>query len=519
MIVIIHRNNKVIHVIDYYSKEEISTISNKPIEVLFQLAKAYNQHLIAWCHDDLKAFINEAGFKKIFHHKLVMASYEIRKSNYISEKIGYVESSPYINIKKEVTYPTWLMSSCIGAINAEALIKFDFSAFKNDTFDYALNSIAKKGIVNGLFCYSSPSLLSSNKVTFKAYKSTIKTLFKFIKQHYKSRWTFITFFNSLIYEKKLLLLPLIVSLTVSKKQINPNFKNITIKSTRSNHNASTLDVVIPTIGRKPYLYNVLLDLSKQTLLPKQVIIVEQNPISDSQSELDYLTTHSWPFKIKHVFIHQTGACYARNIALTKVESDFVFLADDDIRFEKYILREALSYMKDYTLAAATLSCLKKGEKETINNMMSWHTFGSGCSIVKTSILKNISYDLAFEHGFGEDGDFGMQIRNLGADIGYLPHCNLLHLKAPIGGFRTKFEHPWEKEKIQPKPSPTIMLFNIKHKTQKQLLGYKTILFLKFFKLQSNKNVISYISIMKKRWNKSIYWAQQLNNTHQKINKE
>ncbi len=53
------------------------------------------------------------------------------------------------------------------------------------------------------------------------------------------------------------------------------------------------------------------------------------------------------------------------------------------------------------------------------------------------LLEQIKFDIAFEHGFGEDGDFGMQIRNLGEDIGYISECNILHLKAPVGGFRTK----------------------------------------------------------------------------------
>ena len=51
---------------------------------------------------------------------------------------------------------------------------------------------------------------------------------------------------------------------------------------------ATIDVVIPTIGRKKYLYDVLCDLRKQTHLPKNVIIVEQNLLLDSKSELDFL---------------------------------------------------------------------------------------------------------------------------------------------------------------------------------------------------------------------------------------
>jgi len=200
------------------------------------------------------------------------------------------------------------------------------------------------------------------------------------------------------------------------------------------------------------------------------------------------------------------------MALKQVESDWVFLADDDIRFGERTLEIALKEMFNYGLNATTLSCLDKGKKELEQLTLQWNTFGSGCSIISNRIAKLIVFDMAFEHGFGEDGDFGMQIRNLGEDIGYISKCKLLHLKAPVGGFRINFVHPWKDDyEIQPKPSPTIMLYNLKHQSCFQINGYKTILFLKYFKLQGNKNIVSYFFQMKKRWQKSVYWAKQLKN--------
>lgn len=509
MIVLTHKHNRVVSVFNYEDNSVIQSPDIKPSKALFQLAAQYPNRLIAWCHDDLKDCINQKGFQSIFHHPLIMASYELRTNNYISERIGYVESTPFVNINKNVTYPTWLMSSFIGAIHAQVLLKFDPNIYKYSELDYTLNSIAKKGMVNGLFCYSTPELLTANKILLAPHISSSNTLYKFIKQHYRSRWTFITFFNSLIYEKKFHFFPLIRSFFVSKKPIVLNLRSIEIATPRTIPSKQTIDVIIPTMGRKAYLYDVLKDLSIQTHLPKQVIVIEQNSDPKSTSDLHYLQKDSWPFFIEHTFTHQTGACNARNMALEKVSSDWVFFADDDIRFQSQLLEEALQTITKYGLKAATLSCLLDGEIETRKNNMQWHTFGSGCSFVTSNVLKNISYNLAFEHGFGEDGDFGMQIRNRGTDIGYLPHCNILHLKAQLGGFRTSVEHPWIHETIQPKPSPTIMLFNLKHRSKIQLLGYKTILFFKFFKLQSHKNIISYFSLMKKQWNQSVFWANQL----------
>jgi hypothetical protein len=63
----------------------------------------------------------------------------------------------------------------------------------------------------------------------------------------------------------------------------------------------TIDVIIPTIGRKKFLYDVLKDLSVQTHLPKNAIIVEQNPTQGSQSELDFINNETWPFTNQALF--------------------------------------------------------------------------------------------------------------------------------------------------------------------------------------------------------------------------
>ena len=88
--------------------------------------------------------------------------------------------------------------------------------------------------------------------------------------------------------------------------------------------------------------------------------------------------------------------------------------------------------------------------------------------------------LDLEFGFGEDTEYGLQIRNYGVDVFYVPYPEILHLKAPIGGFRFKYIHPWENESIQPKPSPTIMYVKEKYSTKEQMFGYKLRLFLKTY---------------------------------------
>ena len=118
--------------------------------------------------------------------------------------------------------------------------------------------------------------------------------------------------------------------------------------------------------------------------------------------------------------------------------------------------------------------------------------------------------MGFEFGFGEDADFGMQLRNIGIDVLYFPNPEILHLKAPMGGFRTKPVLAWHSDAIQPKPSPTVMLFKILHITKQQICGYKTLLFFKYYKNQTIKNPILYFLNYRKQWSRSVFWANELN---------
>jgi GT2 family glycosyltransferase len=273
----------------------------------------------------------------------------------------------------------------------------------------------------------------------------------------------------------------------------------------------TIDVIIPTIGREKYLYDVLKDLAQQIHLPINVIIVEQNPQPNSQSELDYIENEVWPFIIKHTFTHQPGACNARNIALSQVESEWVFLADDDIRIERDFIFKTFKSILEYGVIAVTICCLQKGQVQILKSIFQWGTFGSGCSFVLSEPLKSKRFNMGFEFGFGEDADFGMQLRNLGVDVLYIPNPEILHLKSPMGGFRTKPVLAWHSDTIQPKPSPTIMLFKLTHESKQQICGYKTSLFIKYYKHQSIKNPILYFQNYIKQWNKSVFWANELNN--------
>jgi len=510
MIVIYHKDNKVVNV---ESEGKSLNFSQKEITLtLFEMADSFPDELLIWCRLDLQPYLNFSAFSEIFHHYKIMASFNLSEKTFLSEAVGYVEVTPFVNIKKEVTYPTWQMSGAVGGIYASALLTFKNVITTSDKFDYLLNSLAKLGMPKGLLCYSEPKLLINTDDRNETSKDNLFSLFRFVKQHYRTRWTFLLFLNLFLYEKKWAFFPFLSSLFYCKRKLKSNFlTEIKVASKRKVLETGTIDVIIPTIGRKEYLYDVLKDLSVQTHLPKNVIIVEQNTNPDSDSELDYLTNQSWPFVIKHTFTHQAGACNARNIALSQVMSEWVFLNDDDNRFESDLIDETLKNCVKFGSKVASNSYLKINEKTKNNNVHQAAIFGSGNSFISSSLLKKVSFTMGFEFGYGEDSDFGMQLRNSGEDVLFFPNPEITHLSAPMGGFRTKPVLAWQNEIVQPKPSPTIMLFNQLHLTTKQINGYKTILFFKFYRVQKIKNPIRYWSNFKKQWSQSLFWANQLKN--------
>lgn len=512
MIIIYHKNNKVVELksnkFTIFDKVMNLTLSN----LLFDLAKKYPDEILVWCHENVKEQLNISEIEKLFLHRKMFFSYNPSEFQFLNKCIGYVEQSPFIKVISVNRFPTWQMSSCVGAVHSELLLSLKNNNILDINFDYFLCSMAKLTMPKGVFCYSEPKLLKK-KTDFKANESNLYTLFRFVRQHYKLRWVFLLFLDLFLYERKIPILPLISSFFYKNRNNNfdINFEIINDKAINNSTGTFSLDVIIPTIGRKEYLYNFLIDLKTQTFLPTKVIIIEQNPILGSISELDFLTNQVWPFEILHTFINQTGACNARNIALKQVTSDWVFFADDDICIESNFIKETLEKINSLGAKAVSLKCIENEDDSNEDTVFQWIAFGSGSSFVFSECLKDCGFLKGYEFGYGEDLDFGMQLRNRGCDILYFSSPKIIHLQAPIGGFRTKPILKWQDDTIQPKPSPTVMLHLLLHFTKEQNLGYKTILFFKYYRLQNINNPFSYFTYFKKQWSRSIFWANELNN--------
>lgn len=510
MIQVVHNCNSVLKIFKDNQSLEIFKALNIS-ETIYKLTELYPSELVLWCHTDLVSFINYEQIETICNSNSEIISYNISGENYLSKNIGFVEQSVFINFSKKVKIATWQMSSTIGIAHADVFSAVKATITPVKDFDYFLHSVAKISMPLGIFCYSNPNLLTERNIEID-FKQNVSfaNLFKFVSQHYKKVWLLVLLVCLLYKKGKFPIFAFFRSLFHSKISIiKIEIKPFNLLSTYEVAYSNAIDVLIPTIGRKEPLYHFLKNLAEQTILPKSVIIIEQNPILNAVSELDYLVNESWPFQIKHQLIYQLGACNARNLALKEITSDWVFFADDDIEIQNNFLEDCLGNAKKYKQQVFSLSCLLRTEKKHFTTCFQWVSFGSGASFANTVAIKNLKFDSKYEFGFGEDADFGMQIRNNGNDIIYFPTPEIIHLKAPMGGFRTKVTRKWDNDLIEPKPSPTVMVYKLTHDSEEQLFAYK---FMYFFRNYTFKDLIHPINKYKtllSKWNRSVYWAQKL----------
>ena len=257
------------------------------------------------------------------------------------------------------------------------------------------------------------------------------------------------------------------------------------------------------------LADFLADLQSQTLVPKEVIIIEQNPEPSSSSQLTAILGQQWNFQVIHLFTHQLGVCRARNLGLAQVTGDWVFFADDDIRISPNFLEDSLHKMKQNNAQAVSFACISPQQTTVEKPVIQWNAFGGGSSIVVAKALHNCAFSAVFEHGFGEDLDFGMQLRRSGTDVLFFSTPAITHLKAPSGGFRVKKTTLWEQETILPKPAPTVMAYLQRYYTPNQLASYKLLLLLKYYNKQSVKNPLLYYRRFQQQWKQSVSWASKL----------
>ncbi len=103
----------------------------------------------------------------------------------------------------------------------------------------------------------------------------------------------------------------------------------------------SISVVTPTLRRPREVAALLENLSQQTLLPVEVVLVDGAPVEerDTENVIAALSDNSLPFDVNY-FRHQRGTAIQRNKGIEEAStSDFIAFVDDDVRLEPDFLEK------------------------------------------------------------------------------------------------------------------------------------------------------------------------------------
>lgn len=284
-----------------------------------------------------------------------------------------------------------------------------------------------------------------------------------------------------------------------KFQKEPEVFSISAKPLQPLIGRPTVSYIIPTMMRQEFTEQLLVDLSAQTYLPTQVVVVDATP-ENERIENSY--NKKYPFELIVKWQTSKGSCRARNEAIAMCIGEYIVFGDDDIRVPRNFIENHVRLLQTYHAGACngwdvraenqqqTLDDLYRLQKQhPISNKVGLTSnFSNANSCVKKVYVdKLIGNDVNYDGGYGEDGDFGMSLSKIGVTVLFNPYSSNLHLKPPNGGYRwwgsqsrllgkKRKKQPWELgvpvKWIHPVPSPTIMYSNFKHYNNQQRKEYK-----------------------------------------------
>lgn len=323
-----------------------------------------------------------------------------------------------------------------------------------------------------------------------------------------------------------------------KSKLKPKIKTKVLNAIEGNPKVS---YIIPTMFRQEYTLQLLEDLSQQSYLPAQVVVVDATPINNREESLYSLKEYSFELIVK--WQESKGSCRARNEAIDLCTGDYIVFGDDDIRVPSNFIENHIRFLQTNKAGACNgLDIRADHQKQNLQDLEDklqqlgdkrWiagcsQMFSNANSCVKSDYVKQlVGNDVNFDGGYGEDSDFGMSLSKIGVAVLHNPFSVNLHLKPPTGGYRfwgtqakirgkKRKSQPWELDTpvkwITPVPSPTVMYGIVKHFSPQQVIEYKQKhFFLYLFKGAKSSFLYRFIRLPYKniQFNKSLFYAKKL----------
>jgi GT2 family glycosyltransferase len=199
--------------------------------------------------------------------------------------------------------------------------------------------------------------------------------------------------------------------------------------------APTVSVLIPTLERYPYLFNLLECLRLQTVPPLEIIVVDQTSGEDRDV--------AWPERfadlpLRVIWRDQAGQCTSRNAGLQCARGDTVLFLDDDDEAPPDLIARHLAFLHRFEVDASCGVAEETGGALPVDFTLirDSDVFPTNNSLLRTAALERSGlFDLAFERGERADHDLGTRLYLSGARLGLNPTAAVVHRHAPRGGLR------------------------------------------------------------------------------------
>jgi glycosyltransferase involved in cell wall biosynthesis len=228
----------------------------------------------------------------------------------------------------------------------------------------------------------------------------------------------------------------------------------------------TSSIVIPTYNRPDSLWLTLDGLFNQTILPTEIILVD-----DSTNDLTEKKIDSWRKKSKGIPIiyvkkdpDKRGTTFSRNIGIDKAKGDYIFFLDDDITIHSDYIESTFGFFKANPKANAVqwfaysdhdvkydygalknffmrlfhlgyyakdlsivLPSMASVIPHPLTGNISTQYMGAGTSVIKREALKGVRFDEKLTgYALQEDLDFSYQLHKKSGHLYLLKDRKLHH---------------------------------------------------------------------------------------------
>lgn len=197
-----------------------------------------------------------------------------------------------------------------------------------------------------------------------------------------------------------------------------------------------VSVIVPTIDRYPYLTVLLEQLAAQTVLPHEVIVVDQTAAGRRRSDLSSVAP-DLPLTVIHQEV--PGQSTARNAALCVATGELVLFVDDDDEVPVDLIEQHLARLVDGidAICGGVDDATAGPPPPGFRHRRASNVFPTNNSMLRRDALEGSGlFDPAFDGGPREDHDLGLRLHSSGATLVYDPAVMVYHHHAQSGGLRT-----------------------------------------------------------------------------------